>query len=240
MERTPASRTHTHTLQNRSLCFLDCLVSQQQAKCIQVMDLLRQCHMQKLQIKLVRSLHHSIPTPYQPVLVLIIYCQVSGLRATRPLFFSHWYVRPEAEPRSPTFEVDALPLHHWGGLHRRGRFASHMYEKLSIRLPVPCCPLLQNPQSTSVGNRLLKHLSNHLLGQKTFSHRACCQQPANDSPSWQHLRIDQFIGRMDAHTDEANQITPKRLAFWCWKVHPLEPLLVALVVPKRHLFQRAW
>lgn len=67
------------------------------------------------------------------------------------------------------------------------------------------------------------------------THRARCQQPANDRPAGNNVRAELFVRRVNDSADVADEVTPQRLTFCCGEILTLEPLLVVPLTTKLYL-----
>lgn len=66
-------------------------------------------------------------------------------------------------------------------------------------------------------------------------YRAGGEQPADNGPAWQDVRAQHLVGWMDHATDVTDEVAAQRLALSGGQVLSLEPVLVALLLPKAYL-----
>jgi hypothetical protein len=74
---------------------------------------------------------------------------------------------------------------------------------------------------------------------KLSTHLICAsgEQPTDDRPTRNDVRAEEFVGRVDDSDYEPNKIAAKRLRLWCWKVLPLEPVLISFVSTEPDLYE---
>lgn len=67
------------------------------------------------------------------------------------------------------------------------------------------------------------------------THRAGGEQPADDGPARQDVGAEHLVGWMHHAADVTDEVAAQGLAVRGGQVLPLEPVLVALLLPEPHL-----